>query len=70
MGYIKQQPEEFVSESTYNEFMTRGFPRNGDLLFTTEAPLGNVAQLNVSERIALAQRVIDLRTVLKRKLLE
>ncbi len=40
--------------------MTRSFPRFGDVLFTTEAPLGNVAQLLTFEKVALAQRVIDL----------
>ena len=38
--------------------MTRGFPRVGDLLFTPEAPLGNVAAIDLSERFALAQRAI------------
>jgi type I restriction enzyme S subunit len=41
--------------------MTRGFPRKGDVLFTTEAPLGNVAQV-IDENIALAQRVLTLQT--------
>ena len=38
--------------------MTRGFPRVGDILFTTEAPLGNVAIVDIEEKFALAQRVI------------
>ncbi len=38
--------------------MTRGFPRVGDILFTTEAPLGNVAVVDIAEKFALAQRVI------------
>ncbi|HEY4425738.1 MAG TPA: restriction endonuclease subunit S [Pyrinomonadaceae bacterium] len=60
MGFISEHPREFISEETYREVMTRGFPKFGDILFTTEAPLGNVAQLLTNERIALAQRVIDL----------
>ena len=40
--------------------MTRGIPRVGDLLFTTEAPLGNVAPIDIAERFALAQRVVCL----------
>jgi type I restriction enzyme, S subunit len=60
MGFIKDDPEEFISEATYQEWMTRGFPKYGDLLFTTEAPMGNVAQLLTTEKVALAQRVIDL----------
>lgn len=62
MGFISEYPLEFVSEDTYNEVMTRGLPGFGDILFTTEAPLGNVAQLLTNERVALAQRVIDLQT--------
>jgi type I restriction enzyme S subunit len=38
--------------------MTRGFPQKGDVLFTTEAPMGNAAVIDLSERFALAQRVI------------
>jgi type I restriction enzyme, S subunit len=60
MGFISEHPREFISEETYQRVMTRGFPKVGDILFTTEAPLGNVAQLMTDERIALAQRVIDL----------
>ena len=40
--------------------MTRGFPKVGDILFTTEAPLGNVALIEAPPSFALAQRVIDL----------
>ena len=43
--------------------MTRGIPEYGDILFTTEAPLGNVAQLLTRERLAFAQRVITLHPV-------
>ena len=60
MGFISEYPLEFVSEDTYVEVMTRGLPRFGDILFTTEAPLGNVAQLLTHEPVTLAQRVIDL----------
>ncbi len=61
MGYISKVPEEFVSESTYNEWMTRGLPKTGDILFTTEAPLRNVAVLRLDEKLALAQRTLNLR---------
>jgi type I restriction enzyme, S subunit len=57
-GFIKREPREFIAESAYEGWMTRGFPRVGDLLFTTEAPLGNVAAIDIHERFALAQRVI------------
>ena len=38
--------------------MTRGIPKKGDVLFTTEAPLANVAQLDTDDKVAFAQRVI------------
>ena len=52
--------QEFTSEDEYQRLMTRGVPQIGDVLFTTEAPLGEVA--NVDDiSIALAQRVIKFR---------
>lgn len=47
----------FISEEEYAERMTRGFPAVGDLLLTTEAPLGEVA-LVTDERVAPGQRII------------
>jgi type I restriction enzyme S subunit len=58
MGFLRDQPMEFVHPSTYAAWMTRGIPREGDVLFTTEAPLANVAQLDTSERVVFAQRII------------
>jgi type I restriction enzyme S subunit len=60
-GFINISPEEFLSERDYHTWMTRGFPRVGDILFTTEAPMGNAAVVRLSERFALAQRVICFR---------
>ena len=40
--------------------MVRGLPEIGDVLVTTEAPLGEVAQVE-NEHIALAQRIILLK---------
>ncbi len=57
-GQINLSPEEFLSESEYHAWMTRGFPQTGDVLFTTEAPMGNAAVVELNERFALAQRVI------------
>ena len=59
-GFIATAPIEYLSEYSYQEWMTRGFPRIGDLLITTEAPLGNVARIEKQPSFALAQRVIDL----------
>ena len=32
-GFIGKEPEEFVTEETYEKWMTRGFPKRGDVLF-------------------------------------
>ncbi|MNJ13709.1 Type-1 restriction enzyme EcoKI specificity protein [compost metagenome] len=57
-GFISRDPQEFIADTDYLSWMTRGFPRVGDILFTTEAPMGNVAIIDIAERFALAQRVI------------
>jgi len=57
-GFIDYEcSKEYISESDYEDVMHRGLPQIGDVLITTEAPLGNVAQID-NEKIALAQRVI------------
>jgi len=52
--------KEYIKESDYGNVMSKGTPIIGDVLFTTEAPLGNVAQVD-DANIALAQRVIKFR---------
>ena len=52
--------QEFTSEDEYQRIMTRGMPQIGDVLFTTEAPLGEVANVD-DDSIALAQRIIKFR---------
>jgi type I restriction enzyme S subunit len=58
MGYLQETPREFVAPKSYSAWMTRGIPRRGDVLFTTEAPLANVAQLDTDEKVVFAQRII------------
>ena len=58
MGYVQESPMEFVAPESYDGWMTRGIPRLGDVLFTTEAPLANVAQLDTDEKVVFAQRII------------
>lgn len=60
MGYLQETPMEFVAPDSYDSWMTRGIPEIGDVLFTTEAPLANVAQLDTDEKVVFAQRVIVL----------
>ena len=52
--------QEFTSEDEYQRIMTRGIPQIDDVLFTTEAPLGEVANVD-DVSIALAQRIIKFR---------
>jgi len=58
MGYLQKTPMEFIATASYRGWMTRGIPQKGDVLFTTEAPLANVAQLDADEKVAFAQRII------------
>ena len=58
VGYVSEQPREFISKNSYKEWMTRGFPKEGDILFTTEAPLGQAALLPKYDDVAIAQRLI------------
>ena len=61
MGFIDyESSQEYVAEEEYDEIMRRGRPKKGDILFTTEAPLGNIALID-REDIALAQRIIRFR---------
>lgn len=58
-GFI-ESPNEFISEGDYRSWMSRGYPEVGDVVLTTEAPLGEVGQVKYLP-IALAQRVVALR---------
>lgn len=58
MGFLQDTPKEFIAAENYKSWMTRGIPQKGDVLFTTEAPFANVAQLGTDEKVAFAQRVI------------
>jgi type I restriction enzyme S subunit len=51
---------EFIPDEDYEHVMRRGKPEAGDVLFTTEAPLGEIATIDRTD-IALAQRVIKFR---------
>lgn len=60
-GRIATSGLEYIAEADYDAWMRRGLPRSRDILVTTEAPLGEVAQIGTNTRVALAQRVILLR---------
>jgi type I restriction enzyme, S subunit len=52
--------EEFVDPESAASLLARGKPEIGDLLFTMEAPLGQVALIDRTD-IALAQRIVKFR---------
>lgn len=57
-GYIDYEvSKEYIKDEEFEDVMKRGKVAIGDVLITTEAPCGNVAQVD-NEKIALAQRVI------------
>lgn len=59
-NYIDYSQCYFISKEEYSHFMIRGIPKKGDILLTTEAPLGMVAKLDRDD-IAIAQRLLTLR---------
>ncbi|MCP2044708.1 restriction endonuclease subunit S [Pontibacter sp. HSC-36F09] len=62
-GFFSPTPEEFISEESYKSHMTRGIPNKGDILFTTEAPMGSACLLEVDPPFALAQRIITIQPI-------
>ena len=58
-GYIDYTIKDYISKEEYETRKGRGISRKGDLLFTTEAPLGNVAIADLDE-FSAGQRLITL----------
>lgn len=59
IGVYSYEPREYIDSAIYDSWMTRGFPRVGDILFTTEAPLGHVCRIpEMSGRFSVGQRLI------------
>lgn len=54
------EPTEFIPYEDYDERMSRGIPQAGDVVVTTEAPLGEVGQLD-NRKLSVGQRLITLR---------
>lgn len=50
----------YISPDEYDRFMVRGFPKVGDVLLTTEAPVGMVVRLDRDD-VGIAQRLLTLR---------
>ena len=60
-GYIDfNQDVHYGNQELYDKWMTGNELHKGQVLFTTEAPMGNVAQVPDNRRYILSQRVIAL----------
>lgn len=63
MHYMSLVPREYISKETYDKVMVRGFPKEGDVVFTTEAPLGNVCRIpHFNSEFYIGQRIVTLQT--------
>ncbi len=63
MHYMTLEPQEYISKETYDKVMVRGFPKEGDVLFTTEAPLGNVCRIpHFDTEFYIGQRIVTMQT--------
>lgn len=60
-GFLDFTIKEFIPHEEYSQWMNRGLPKLGDVLFTTEAPLGNVCMFPNDALYALGQRTLTLR---------
>ncbi|WP_445372074.1 restriction endonuclease subunit S [Methylomonas sp. HW2-6] len=61
-GYFDVERLDFISEETYKSWMTRGFPKANDVLFTTEgATFGYTCRIPRDfKKFAVGQRIITL----------
>ncbi len=63
MHQMNMEPREYISKETYDKVMVRGFPKEGDVVFTTEAPLGNVCRIpHFDTEFYIGQRIVTLQT--------
>lgn len=63
MHYMALEPREYISKETYDKVMVRGFPKEGDVVFTTEAPLGNVCRIpHFDTEFYIGQRIVTMQT--------
>ena len=63
MHHMTLEPREYISKETYDKVMVRGFPKGGDVVFTTEAPLGNVCRIPYFDtEFYVGQRIVTMQT--------
>jgi type I restriction enzyme, S subunit len=60
-GRIDWKTDRFVTREVYDIYMTRGIPKRDDVLFTMEAPMGEVGVVDRDEPFSIAQRILLMR---------
>jgi type I restriction enzyme, S subunit len=60
-GKVDLSSVRFVDEDTYKKWTRRQIPNVGDILFTREAPMGEVGMLLSDEKVFLGQRIVSYR---------
>jgi type i restriction modification DNA specificity domain len=63
-GFFDHSTEAYISEDEYQQRMSRGITELGDVIFTTEAPLGHCC-LNPFEKSSCGQRIITFKPYVK-----
>jgi len=61
-GYLKLNQAYLVSEEEYKIQTSRLIPKEGDILFSREAPMGNAALVPSDIKLCISQRMMHLRT--------
>ena len=60
-GKVDTENVRYVDEDVYKQWIRRGAPQDGDIIFTREAPVGEAGILEDSEGIFLGQRTMMYR---------
>lgn len=61
-GYLDFTNQEYIKSEEFKAWMSRGIPQAGDILFTTEAPLGMACRFPSTGEYGVGQRTVTLRT--------
>jgi type I restriction enzyme S subunit len=60
-GKVNLDKVKYVTEETYQVWIRRQKPKRGDLLFTREAPMGEIGMLLSDDNVFLGQRIVSYR---------
>lgn len=66
-GYMDYTRKEYISDSEYETRKSRGITEKGDILFTTEAPMGNAALCDL-EVCSCGQRIITFKSYVEKSI--